>query len=166
MEFMRKGDHEEAFQCFAAAQEYLAKAEQSCPREEIPVLTSSQAAMASSLAICYKREGNRGVAIRNCQRALELYEMAGAELRTLVAAHLNLAACYMEAELYSDALKHSDTAVALCGQLIAAPEMAAAASQEERRTVLASGLVSLVQPDDYAMLVVAYHKSAEAHEYL
>lgn len=172
MEFMRQGENDEAFQCFAAAQDWMVKAEQCCPPEELNALTSTQAAMASSLAICHKREGNQALAVRLFKKALELYESAGADLRTLVAAHLNLAACFMEADIPSDALPHSQMAVELCGQLIAAPEMAPKQSnsgedeKNEQRTMFASGLVSLVRPDDYAMLVVAYHKSAEAHEAL
>merc|ERR1711976_257196 len=68
-----------------------------------------------------------------------------------------------------EALQHAMAAVALGGQLIASGGQTGDAEGHARgsheRSSQASQM-SLIRPDDYAMLAVVYHKTAEAHEHL
>merc|ERR1712118_546176 len=93
----------------------------------------------------------------------DLYEAGGADLRTLMAARLNLSASLTEAEMPEEALQHAMSAVALGGQLIAAAQPTSTVRSEGSQPSQSS---VTIRPDDYAMLAVAYHKTAEAHEHM
>jgi len=179
LECIRRGATKEAFDRLCRAQELLSQAERYCPAEIAHELASARAAMESSFAICHKRDGNHAMVVRHLETALELYEGAGADHRTVMATRLNLSACYAEAEMPSEALEHAKAAVVIGGQLIAQPQTEGLAetsatdvksvkSNHGRAQVAIGGLGvgQMVRPDDYAMLAVAYHKSAEAHERL
>lgn len=159
MEHLKRGENDKASEKLTRAQEILAQAERSCPSEEANKLSSTRAAIASSIAICHKRDGNYPMAVRSLETAIELYEAARADMRELMAAQLNLSACFSEAEMPEEALQHAMAAVALGGQFIAQ-----GAHQQPGAQVEEEG--SLIRPDDYAMLAVAYHKTAEAHEHM
>ncbi|CAL1128734.1 unnamed protein product [Cladocopium goreaui] len=81
-------------------------------------------------------------------------KVEASDLRTLVAAHLNLASCYLESEAPDAALKHASTAAQLSGQVLT-------------RTPDSIGDVPAEPTEnDFAMLAVSFHKVAEAHEAL
>mmetsp|Transcript_67513 Transcript_67513/g.106942 ORF Transcript_67513/g.106942 Transcript_67513/m.106942 type:complete len:406 (-) Transcript_67513:121-1338(-) len=173
LELVRRGATKDAFDKLCRAQELLSQAERYCPAASAHELAAARAAMESSFAICHKRDGNHAMVVRHLETALELYEGAGADHRTLMATRLNLSACYAEAEMPSEALEHAKVAVVIGGQLIAqqqseGPAETSGKSNHGRRQVTLTGLssVQMVRPDDYAMLAVAYHKTAEAHERL
>merc|ERR1719454_2549965 len=85
-----------------------------------------------------------------------------------MAARLNVSACFAEGEMHEDALQHAMAAVALGGQLIASGSQPGAQPEtggdNAQRTGTQASLT--IRPDDYAMLAVAYHKTAEAHEHM
>jgi tetratricopeptide (TPR) repeat protein len=181
LECVRRGSTKEAFEKLYRAQELLSQAERYCPAEKAHELATARAAMESSFAICHKREGNHAMVVRHLETALELHEAAGADHRTLMATRLNLSASYAEAQMPLEALQNATAAVAIGGQLIAQPlaqekgvnELARPQSARARDhghhdnvAIGGLGVGHLVGPDDYAMLAVAYHKSAEAHERL
>merc|ERR1740130_1513207 len=163
MECLKRGENGEALEKLARAQDILAQSERFCPSESAGELSQARAAIASSFAICFKREGNYPMAVRYLETALELHESSEADLRTLMAARLNLSACFAEAEMPEEALQHAMAAVALGGQLIASgvqPQPVSLSPDIERPGPPAP----IIRPDDYAMLAVAYHKTAEAQE--
>lgn len=159
MAHLRKGERTEAFQKLTAAQELLTRAEGACAsEEERKLLAAAWADTISNTGIYHKRGQNHAVAVRCLLKALKLHKTAGSDLRTILAANLNLSACYSEAEMPEAALRHALAAVELAGQQVAAIDLAEDSS--------ATGDDGLPQgrADDYAMLAVAYHKVAEAHE--
>eukprot|EP00438_Fugacium_kawagutii_P033096 Skav229609 [mRNA] locus=scaffold510:259604:260836:+ [translate_table: standard] len=130
-------------------------------REKRRTLAVLQAEVAGNLGICYRRLKDFGQAIHQLQLALKFREMSfenserkveAADLRTLVAAHLNLASCHLESEAPEAALKHASTAAQLSGQVL----------------TRATDSLGEVEPteNDFAMLAVSFHKVAEAHEAL
>merc|ERR1712100_921037 len=92
--------------------------------------------------------------VRFLETSFDLYESAGADLRTLMASRLNLSACFSEAEMPEESLQHAVAAVALGGQLIAS------GGQQGDKGETAEGAQAplTLRPDDYAMLAVAYPK--------
>lgn len=160
MECLRKSENEKAYEQLMRAQDILAQAERYCPTEAAAELSTARAAISSSFAICFKRNGDYPSAVRYLENALELYQQAEADLRTLLAARLNLSGCFSEAEMPEEALQHAMAAVALGGQLIAQGGLSGSDAEAK------GGQQQGIRPDDYAMLAVAYHKTAEAHEHM
>lgn len=179
MECLKGGHHDQAYEKLMRAQDTLALCEQSCPSDALSDLSCTRASVAGTFAIYYKRIGNQPMTVRFLETALSLYEASGADFRTLMAAHLNLSASFSEAELFDESLQHALSAVTLGGQLIASgslPRDPPGASDAEARSTAHRGSeeedspshpgAPTVRPDDYAMLAVAYHKTAEAHEHM
>lgn len=175
LDCIRKGATKDAFERLSRAQELLSQGERYCPAERAHELANARAALESSFAIYHKRVENHAMVVRHLERALELYEGAGADHRTLMATRLNLSACYADANMPSEALEHASAAVVIGGELISQPQ--AESSREGKSpnnelytrgqiAVAGFNVGQMVRPDDYAMLAVAYHKSAEAHERL
>lgn len=132
-------------------------------REKQRALAALQAEVAGNLGICYRRLKDFGQAIHQLQLALKFHQVRfencegkveAPDLRTLVAAHLNLASCHLESEAPEAALKHASTAAQLSGQVLT-------------RTADSIGEVPAEPTEnDFAMLAVSFHKVAEAHEAL
>eukprot|EP00439_Symbiodinium_sp_Y106_P048867 s1439_g6.t1 len=109
-----------------------------------------------------KRLKDFGPAVDQLKLALQHHEVRlrdcdkvdVADLRTLVAAHLNLASCHMECEAADAALQHAATAANMSGQVLTA-------NREASGDVPAGPA-----ENDFAMLAVSFHKVAEAHEAL
>jgi len=163
MSLLRQGDPEDAVRLFESAQELLDRVQEPAggglrEEEQRRSLAQARADTASNLGICHRRTRNLVAAAKCLNRALRLYKAAGASLRTQVAAHLNLAACHLEAQAPETALRHAKVAVDLAGQLVASLAL------EEDIDSRPSDDVEPPRSDDYAMLAVAYHKVAEAHE--
>jgi len=154
MEHIRQGNIEQALRVLKHVKELLDDSEKLSGPEDERALFAVKADTESNIGVCYKRAGSHDLATRHLSRALQLHKSARVGLRTLVAAHLNLAACHLEAGSPSKSLKHALAAVELGGQLIATQD-----SQEDEH-----GQSSQPQSDNYAMLAVAYHKAAEAQE--
>jgi len=166
MECLRRSENADAYEKLKHAEDVLLQAERVCPPHEASELSCARAAIASSFAICYKREDDYPMAVRFLETALDLYVKAEADLRTLMAARLNLSGCFSEAEMPEEAQEHAMAAVALGGQLIATGNLP---GKEERNRNQEQGVAPpslTIRPDDYAMLAVAYHKTAEAHEHM
>jgi len=157
MEELRRGEPEEALRMLNSAQELLETSGgggAAGGAEDQSARFTARAVTASGLAKVHKRARNHVEAAQCLESALELYEAADADLRTLVAAHLNLAACYLDAEAPQASLQRATTAVQLGGRLLVDGGGGGGESPQGPRS------------DDYAMLAVAYHKTAEAHEAL
>jgi tetratricopeptide (TPR) repeat protein len=151
MEALRAGEARTALKSLFEAHGLLANYDtMQDGSERAAAVIKCQADTASNLGICHKRMGARAAAVQFLQRALRLYMQNGADLRTLIAVHLNLSASFADVKVMDQALVHAKEAVNLGGRLIA--EAAAADAPSEPRT------------DDFAMLAVAYHKVAEACE--
>lgn len=149
----RQGKAAEALRSLTEAQVRLDSMEPCAGAAEVRhAFLSAQADTASNLGIYHRKEGAHELAIRHLQRALKLHKATGAHPRTLVAAHLNMAVCHLESGAAPmESLRHAKAAVELGGQLLAASPAQEAAGVEP-------------PADDCAMLAVAYHKVAEAHE--
>lgn len=160
MQHLRERNPDEAFRLLTLALGLLDSVEeQFSTDEERRAFVGARADTASNLGIYHRRMQRHDLAARYLQQALKLYKTVGAGLRTLVAAHLNLATCCLEAEFPDAALRHAMTATELGGQLVTAPE------PEEGSGGGEGGLShSEARVDDYGMLAVAYHKVGEAYE--
>mmetsp|Transcript_78164 Transcript_78164/g.217057 ORF Transcript_78164/g.217057 Transcript_78164/m.217057 type:complete len:354 (+) Transcript_78164:87-1148(+) len=165
MSYLKSGDAVQAFKTLVEAEDLLIRAVAApcgdvAEREERQgALTRARAETASNLGICHKRMGSNLEAAQSLGRALEHYEIAGVDMRTLIAAHLNFSACLAESKLHERALKHAQAAVELGARVISSGDYV-----ELRPGVPRSGVGPEPRPDDYAMLAVAYHKVAEASE--
>lgn len=168
MQELRNGNPPSALRLLAHARDLLERAESFITADDRIALTAAQALTASNLGIYHKRHWNHKEAVGYLQRSLELYEVSGADTRTVVASHLNLCVCYLHAEIPEEALTHARTAVALEGRLIAQAKLDG--SSHESGSLAANSVDNAssgdVRPDDYATLAIAYHKVAEAHEML
>lgn len=172
VQLLRKGELAEAQTQLLRAQALLERVEEltrhemvwsDMQREEKKALAASQAEVAGNLGISYRRLKDFGPAIEQLQRALNFHQMrfedcegkvSASDLRTLVAAHLNLASCHLESEAPEAALKHASTAAQLSGQVLTrSPETSLEAPSEPTE-------------NDFAMLAVSFHKVAEAQEAL
>lgn len=170
-QLLRKGELQEAQNRLLRGQAMLERVEMrsdtmmwtDVQREKQRALALLQADVAGNLGICYRRLKDFGQAIHQLQLALKFREIRfenseskveASDLRTLVAAHLNLASCYLESEAPDAALKHASTAAQLSGQVLT-------------RTPDSIGDVPAEPTEnDFAMLAVSFHKVAEAHEAL
>lgn len=161
-QLLRKGELQEAQNRLLRGQAMLERVEMrsdtmmwtDVQREKQRALALLQADVAGNLGICYRRLKDFGQAIHQLQLALKFREVEASDLRTLVAAHLNLASCYLESEAPDAALKHASTAAQLSGQVLT-------------RTPDSIGDVPAEPTEnDFAMLAVSFHKVAEAHEAL
>lgn len=166
MQFNREGlrllhqcENESAYQMLKSGEELLTRAaeEGNIDGVDRKALGMAQAITASNLGIYFKRLRNYQLAMGYLQRALKTYESVGTDLRTLVAAHLNLCVCLLEAEVPDAALRHATVAIDLKSRFIAAAEVGEAGED---------GQPLQTQPDDYATLAIAYHKVAECREAL
>eukprot|EP00927_Polykrikos_kofoidii_P044694 TRINITY_DN38591_c0_g1_i1.p1 TRINITY_DN38591_c0_g1~~TRINITY_DN38591_c0_g1_i1.p1 ORF type:complete len:433 (-),score=53.22 TRINITY_DN38591_c0_g1_i1:74-1372(-) len=170
MKCLKDGDVAEAFKLCAEAKEALAAEEASLNAAVSSDVVDQQkrsvlrahAETESILGICHKRSGSCIAAARSLQQALRLYKTAGSDLRTLIAAHLNLSSCLTELKSCGKALKHAQAAVGLAGRLVAGPELRELYGESSSGDMHSSDLEP--RSDDYAMLAVAYHKVAEAQE--
>lgn len=170
-QLLRKGELQEAQNRLLRGQAMLERVEMrsdtmmwtDVQREKQRALALLQADVAGNLGICYRRLKDFGQTIHQLQLALKFREIRfenseskveASDLRTLVAAHLNLASCYLESEAPDAALKHASTAAQLSGQVLT-------------RTPDSIGDVPAEPTEnDFAMLAVSFHKVAEAHEAL
>eukprot|EP00747_Dinoflagellata_sp_TGD_P211785 gnl/TRDRNA2_/TRDRNA2_84971_c0_seq1.p1 gnl/TRDRNA2_/TRDRNA2_84971_c0~~gnl/TRDRNA2_/TRDRNA2_84971_c0_seq1.p1 ORF type:complete len:332 (+),score=54.57 gnl/TRDRNA2_/TRDRNA2_84971_c0_seq1:76-1071(+) len=160
---LRMGDGDNALVLLNQAQELLHAAEElTVPGGEHRLsLKSAWAVTASNLGVYYKRAQNFPLAVKHLCRALELHQATGPDARTHMAAHLNLAACHLEAETPDLALQHGLAAIE-CGL-----QLAQSTSGGKTRTPPHPPMaVEGQRPDDSAILAIAYHKVAEAHEAL
>eukprot|EP00929_Paragymnodinium_shiwhaense_P007450 TRINITY_DN111372_c0_g1_i1.p1 TRINITY_DN111372_c0_g1~~TRINITY_DN111372_c0_g1_i1.p1 ORF type:complete len:377 (-),score=105.78 TRINITY_DN111372_c0_g1_i1:84-1214(-) len=164
---LRLGNAMEALVMLTEAQEMLARPAEdalqvhgSAGEERRAMIAAAQAETASNQGICHKRMGGTVAAVKALQKALKLYNMAGTDLRSLVASHLNLSACFLDAKVADQALGHAQAAVDLCGRLVAGSQPGASVMHGSSR----ADEPLVVTADDYAMLAVAYHKIGEAHE--
>lgn len=134
-QLLRKGELQEAQNRLLRGQAMLERVEMrsdtmmwtDVQREKQRALALLQADVAGNLGICYRRLKDFGQAIHQLQLALKFREIRfenseskveASDLRTLVAAHLNLASCYLESEAPDAALKHASTAAQLSGQVL------------------------------------------------
>ncbi|CAJ1391860.1 unnamed protein product [Effrenium voratum] len=161
-QLLRKGEMEEAQQQLLRGQTLLERAEAassvSSDKKAFAVL---QAEIAGNLGICYRRAKDFDNAIQQLQLALQYHQVRldaekaaqldAPDLRTLVAAHLNLASCHLESEAPGPALKHASMAAQISGQVLSRTGEAGTPEPTE---------------NDFAMLAVSFHKAAEAHEAL
>mmetsp|Transcript_54535 Transcript_54535/g.127219 ORF Transcript_54535/g.127219 Transcript_54535/m.127219 type:complete len:401 (-) Transcript_54535:126-1328(-) len=161
---LRKGDLQEAVRKLARGQALLERME-APPDVDVDkqkALANLQADIAGNLGICYRRLKDFASAVQQLQLALQFHQVRLndsekvdiADLRTLVAAHLNLASSHMESEAADSALKHAEMAAKLSGQVLTT-----------NRDANSDGLGEPVE-NDFAMLAVSFHKVAEAHEAL
>lgn len=164
MEELRRGDLKNALTSLNEADQVLAGwgDDPFASEEERRSLAKAGAEICGNLGICHKRMGGHVASARCLQKALQLHRVAGSEIRTLVAAHLNLSSCYTEAKIPGQALKYAQAAVELAGRLIAGGDFAQ--STDGSADMQASVGSSQPKADDYAVLAVAYHKVAEASE--
>ncbi|CAE7600214.1 Oat [Symbiodinium pilosum] len=164
--FLRKGELQEAVRKLVRGQALLERAEPgSADIDKQKSFAALQADIAGNLGICYRRLKDFGPAVNQLQLALQHHQVRlndsdkvlilvdVADLRTLVAAHLNLASCHMESEAPDAALKHASTAAQLSGQVLTASRDSSEAPAGPAE-------------NDFAMLAVSFHKVAEAHEAL
>jgi tetratricopeptide (TPR) repeat protein len=160
MERLRQGDNKTALELLLRADEILSNHHEGTGLAEDAnrTLTRAQAVTASNLGIYHKRKGDFQRAISYLEKALQLHESCGADLQTLAGAHLNLCACFSQAEIHEQALRHATTAVEHMGRFIADTELGECQSEE--------GQIHEAQPDDYATLAIAYHNVAMARESL
>jgi len=173
MQELRNGNPPPALRLLTHGRDLLERAESFISADDRIALSSAQALTASNLGIYHKRHWNHKEAVGYLQRSLELYEVSGADIRTIVASHLNLCVCYLHAEIPEEALQNARTAVELEGRLIAASKLDSSNVERSHDTGSLSGAPGNsignsgdVRPDDYATLAIAYHKVAEAHEML
>jgi len=160
MERLRQGDNKGALDLLLRAEEMLSQHHEGSGLSEDSnrTLTRAQAVTASNLGIYYKRGRDFGRAISYLEKALQLHESCGADLQTLAGAHLNLCACFSQADIHDQALRHATTAVEHMGRFIADTELGECQSDE--------GQIHEARPDDYATLAIAYHNVAMARESL
>lgn len=160
---LRKGELQEAVRKLTRGQALLERTEPASVLDvEQKVFAALQADIAGNLGICYRRLKDFGPAVDQLKLALQHHEVRlrdcdkvdVADLRTLVAAHLNLASCHMECEAADAALQHAATAANMSGQVLTA-------NREASGDVPAGPA-----ENDFAMLAVSFHKVAEAHEAL
>merc|ERR1719191_145552 len=109
---LRNGNASECLRLLMQAQDLLSKAESIVSEHNKTELVQAKAVTASNLGIYYKRSRNYREAVACLRLALELHE-GGTDLRTVVAAHLNLCVCFLHAEIGDEALRHALKAVEL-----------------------------------------------------
>jgi len=115
--------------------------------------------------VVHRKCGEIDAAVWCLEQAVKSQRTLGNNPRTMVATHLNLAACFLESGgSPAEALKNAQAAVDLGGQLLQMSAAAAAATDSGSNSDLGSGACSKPSEDDCAMLAVAYHKVAEAQE--
>jgi len=160
MERLRQGDNKAALELLLRAEDILSNHHEGngLTEDANRTLTRAQAVTASNLGIFYKRNREFQRAITYLEKAQQLHESCGADLQTLAGAHLNLCACFSQAELHEQALRHATTAVEHMGRFIADTELGELQSDE--------GQFHEAQPDDYATLSIASHNVAMARESL
>eukprot|EP00437_Effrenium_voratum_P068891 CAMPEP_0181492948 /NCGR_PEP_ID=MMETSP1110-20121109/50961_1 /TAXON_ID=174948 /ORGANISM="Symbiodinium sp., Strain CCMP421" /LENGTH=204 /DNA_ID=CAMNT_0023620229 /DNA_START=15 /DNA_END=627 /DNA_ORIENTATION=- len=116
---LRKGELQEAVRKLTRGQALLERTEPASVLDvEQKIFAALQADIAGNLGICYRRLKDFGPAVDQLKLALQHHEVRlrdcdkvdVADLRTLVAAHLNLAA----------ALQHAATAANMSGQVLTA----------------------------------------------
>lgn len=152
MQLLREGKMQDALELLTRAQAHLDRmgVPSSIGTDRERALLSAHADTASNLGVYHRKAGEHGCAVHFLQRALKFHKALNAGPRALVAAHLNLAVCCLESGASPvDSLRNAQAAVELGGQMLA--------SSPDK----GGGDLS---PDDCAMLAVAYHKVAEAHE--
>eukprot|EP00933_Yihiella_yeosuensis_P076606 TRINITY_DN8645_c0_g3_i1.p1 TRINITY_DN8645_c0_g3~~TRINITY_DN8645_c0_g3_i1.p1 ORF type:complete len:408 (+),score=82.49 TRINITY_DN8645_c0_g3_i1:58-1281(+) len=156
---LRRGEANDALRILTRAQVLLDKVAEmnvSAMGQDRLDFAALNAEVASNLGICHRRLRELAPAVAQLQKALKFHKEAGSDLRTLVAAHLNLATCHLEWEAPAVALRYASAAVDLGGRLLAGPadQSGIASPQEGGENT----------DNDFAMLAVAFHKVAEAHE--
>jgi len=160
---LRQGANEGAVRVLARAQALLDRAGDplvSATEDEQRSLAALKADVAGNLGICHRRLKEMGPAVRQLQLALKHHkvrlpslEQANiADLRTLMAAHLNLASCHLESEAPAAALQHATAATELGGHLLTHSKGLTNDSAEEPTE------------NDFAMLAVSFHKVAESQQ--
>eukprot|EP00930_Biecheleria_cincta_P083393 TRINITY_DN72978_c0_g1_i1.p1 TRINITY_DN72978_c0_g1~~TRINITY_DN72978_c0_g1_i1.p1 ORF type:complete len:411 (+),score=100.29 TRINITY_DN72978_c0_g1_i1:79-1311(+) len=160
---LRKGANEDAVRVLARAQSLLDRASDllvGATDEEERSLAALKADVAGNLGICHRRLKEMGPAVRQLQLALKqhkarlpsLEHASIADLRMLMAAHLNLASCHLESEAPAAALQHATAATELGGHLLTHSKRPANESTEDPTE------------NDFAMLAVSFHKVAESHQ--
>lgn len=158
-ECLRQGANQDGLQLLSRAKELLDAADESFVD---PSLTGARAMTLTNLGVLHKREKSFPEAVLQLERAIKLYTGMGSDLRSLAAAHLNLAECYMDAGLPRRALRNSMMTVDVVGRLIVDEEGRAAKECAHEGGAKSSADKS----GDFSMLAIAYHKTAEAHEAL
>lgn len=162
-QLLRQGANEDAVRVLARAQALLDRAGDpllTATEEEQRSLAALRADVAGNLGICHRRLKEMGPAVRQLQLALKHHkvrlpslEQANiADLRMLMAAHLNLASCHLESEAPAAALQHATAATELGGHLLTHSKFGPNDSAEEPTE------------NDFAMLAVSFHKVAEAQQ--
>lgn len=162
-QLLRQGSSKDAVRVLARAQALLDRIGDpllTASEEEQRSLAALRADVAGNLGICHRRLKEMGPAVRQLQLALKHHrvrlpslERANiADLRTLMAAHLNLASCHLESEAPAAALQHATAATELGGHLLTYSKGVVNDSVEEPTE------------NDFAMLAVSFHKVAEAQQ--
>merc|ERR1719262_2036191 len=121
MDRLRQGDNKAALELLNRADEILSNHHEGSGLSEDSnrTLTRAQAVTASNLGIYWKRMREFQRATSYLEKALQLHESCGADLQTLAGAHLNLCACFSQADVHEQALRHATTAVEHMGRFIA-----------------------------------------------
>lgn len=161
MRCLKEGNHNEALRCLQEVEGRLAGVEE--PRgttteaeQNRRFLWSARAETYGNLGVLHRKRKDMESAVLNLSRAMEHHRMVNANPRIVAATHLNLAACHLEAGAAAgEALRHAEAAIDIAGQLLETPPCP-----------IEGGGEGPLQADDCAMLAVAYHKAAEAHERL
>eukprot|EP00440_Ansanella_granifera_P021780 gb/GFBE01023645.1/.p1 GENE.gb/GFBE01023645.1/~~gb/GFBE01023645.1/.p1 ORF type:complete len:427 (+),score=73.84 gb/GFBE01023645.1/:1-1281(+) len=161
---LRKGVPQDALAVLARAQALLERLGNPLPsasEEDQRAVVALRADVAGNMGICHRRLKELGPAVRQLQLALKLHRacmpamdqsVSLSDLRTLIAAHLNLASCHLDSEAPDAALNHARIATELGGRVLSGFRKA-------------NGEVTAEPTDnDFAMLAVAFHKVAEAHQ--
>jgi len=161
---LRSGHPQDAIRMLVNAQALVERAKAPSPgsnEDDYRAFIALQADIAGNLGICHRRLKELGPAVRQLQLALKhhkarmpvlIQNVAASDLRVLMAAHLNLASCHLESEEPAAALSNASVATELGGRLLAGAKSADGDDSEDPGE------------NDFAMLAVAFHKVAEAHE--
>jgi len=158
---LRSGHPQDAVRMLVHAQGLVERAIAPSSEEDYQAFLALQADIAGNLGICHRRLGELGPAVRQMQLALNHHKsrmpvlienVAAPDLRVLMAAHLNLSSCYLESEEPAAALSNATLATELGGRLLAG----AKSGDDEQ--------IGEPEDNDFAMIAVAFHKVAEAHE--
>jgi len=116
-----------------------------------------------NLGVLHRKCGELDLAAQYLERAVKTHRTVGSNPRTVAAVRLNAAACYLEMGASAgDALRHAQAAVDLGGQLLQRSSPAPGDGGSD----ISGDAGTRPGADECAMLAVAYHKVAEAHEAL